>query len=171
MDSWIGRGTDGAEYRKLKQFCETFRVPVTVAMELLGNAYSGEQMVAFRAGKFKCSDMQFAQMVGHVLGALRGHIPVADLRLVRALIKVLRLPEINIDRLIKKIAAHSSMFERQSTWLKYVEMLESIYNKKVRVSERLSITFEVDKMERKRRSEVVSRGNKSKKQRRSQNGR
>ena len=122
----------------------------------------------FRKGEFKAQDMRFAQVVGHVLGALRGHVPVADLRLVRALIRVLRIKGVNIDRLIKKLCHHASMFERQATWVKYVEMIERIYNRNVTTSERLSVVFEVDKAERAKRAESAHKAHRTKAKKRNE---
>lgn len=156
MESWIGRGND--EYLKLKNFARTFQLPITVSMELIGGSLGGTQTDQFKRGKFKVADLAFGQTVGHVLGALRGHLPVADLRLVRAIMRVLRIKGINIDRLIKKLVAHASAFERQATWLKYVELIEKLYNRNVHVDERLSVVFEVDQMEREKRSKNVAKG-------------
>jgi hypothetical protein len=166
LDSWIGRGN--AEYMKLKDFCETFHLPVTVGLEVIGRSYGGEQGLAFKQGKFKVEDFAFGQTVAHTLSALRGHIPVADLRLVRALIRVLKVNGISIDRLIKKLIAHSSMFERQASWVKYVEMIERIYNKHVHAHERVAVTFEVDQLERAKRSTGAVKANQTRRERREQ---
>jgi len=166
MESWIGRGN--MEYQRLKEFCDTFHMPVTVALEVIGRSYGGEQGSNFKSGKFRVENFQFGQVVAHTLSALRGHLPVADLRLVRALIRVLKIKTISIDRLIKKLVAHSSMFERQATWMKYVELIEKIYNKHVHTHERLSVVFEVDQMERQKRSENVIKGNQTRRQREQQ---
>jgi hypothetical protein len=166
LDSWIGR--DHQEYRTLKEFCDTFRLPVTVGVEILGKAYGGNQNTSFKQGNFKVTDLTFAQTVGHVLGALRSHVPTSDLRLVRALVKVLKVKGVNIERLIKKLVAHSSMFERQATWVKYVELIERLYNKNTQANDRLSVVFEVDQMERAKRSKTVSNGNKTRYSKRQQ---
>lgn len=162
LDSWIARGNE--EYRRLKEFSDTFRLPVTVAVEIIGRPYGGNAAEQFKLGKFKVVDMQFGQTVAHTISALRGHLPTSDLRLVRAIIRVLRVKNISIDRLIKKLVAHASMFERQATWMKYVELIERLYNKNVHFEDRLSVVFEVDQSERLRRSDKVSRGNKARKQ-------
>lgn len=161
LESWIGRGNE--EYRTLKQFCDTFRLPVSVGVEVIGRSYGGNMNEAFKHGKFKITDLPFGQTVGHVLGALRGHIPVADLRLVRAIVRVLKVQGVSIDRLIKKLVAHSAMFERQASWMKYVEMIERCYNRNVALDERLSVVFAVDQNERAKRSETVAKGNKNRK--------
>lgn len=161
LESWIGRGNE--DYRTLKQFCDTFRLPVSVGLEVIGTSYGGGINDAFKAGKFKVVNLNFGQTVGHVLGALRGHIPVADLRLVRALVRVLKLKDLSIDRLIKKLVSHAAMFERQGTWMKYVEVIEHCYNRNVPLDERLSMVFQVDKNERAKRSEQSTRGNKTRK--------
>jgi len=166
MESWIGRGN--REYLTLKEFCEVFHLPITVGMEVIGHSYGGEQGEKFKAGKFRVENFAFGQKVGHTLGALRGHIPVADLRLVRAIIRVLKVKDISIDRLIKKLLVHASMFERQVTWMKYVEMIEKIYNKHVHTHERVSVVFEVDQMERQRRSHTAVKSNATRKQQREQ---
>src|SRR5262245_61365749 len=57
MESWIGRGNE--EYQKLKKFCETFQLPVTVGMEILGRTYSGAHSKAFRGGKFSVHNLRF----------------------------------------------------------------------------------------------------------------
>lgn len=163
MESWIGRGNP--EYLALKNFARTFQLPITVSMELIGGSLGGTQTEAFKHGKFKVLDMEFGQTVGHVLGALRGHLPVADLRLVRAIMRVLRIDGIDIDRLIKKLVAHASAFERQATWLKYVELIERLYNRNVGVADRVSVVFEVDQMERERRSQNVAKGMKTRSER------
>lgn len=166
MESWIGR--ENEEYVKLKNFARTFQLPITVSMELIGGSLGGTQTDQFKKGKFKVNDLAFGQTVGHVLGALRGHLPVADLRLVRAIMRVLRIPGVNIDRLIKKLVAHASSFERQATWLKYVELIERLYNRNVHIDDRLSLVFEVDQLERAKRSENVSKGMKTRKERKEQ---
>lgn len=157
LESWIGRGNE--EYRTLKQFIDTFRLPVSVGVEIIGRSYGGNANENFKEGRFKVENLKFGQTVAHVLGTLRGHVPVADLRLVRAIVRVLKLKGISIDRLIKKLVAHSSMFERQATWMKYVEMIERVYNKNANTGDRLSMVFEVDQMEREKRSNKVSNGN------------
>jgi hypothetical protein len=157
LESWIGRGNQ--QYQTLKEFGDTFRLPLTVSMEILGRSYGGNQNEVFKQGKFKIENLAFAQTVAHVLGALRGHLPVSDLRLVRALIRVLKIRTISIDRLIKKLVAHASMFERQATWMKYVELIERLYNKNVHTSDRLSVVFEVDQLERQKRSDKARKGN------------
>jgi hypothetical protein len=161
LDSWIARGN--LEYQTLKEFCDTFRLPVTVAIEILGRAYGGEQGRIFKEGRFKIVHLQFGQTVAHTLSALRGHLPVSDLRLVRAIIRVLKVADISIDRLIKKLVAHAAMFERQATWMKYVALIEQLYNKNVHTADRLSLVFEVDQMERKRRSVSSRKGAETKK--------
>jgi ParB/Sulfiredoxin domain len=157
MESWAARGYE--DYGKLKGFCENFRLPITVGMEVIGRSYGGNANDAFKSGKFKVENLAFGQLVAHTLGALRSHVPTSDLRLVRAIVKVLKIPEISIDRLVKKLVAHSGMFERQATWVKYVEMIEACYNKHVQTHERASIVFTVDQMERKKRSAKVSKSN------------
>jgi hypothetical protein len=159
MESWIARGNK--DYQVLKEFCDTFRLPITVSMEIIGRTYGGEQNTSFKAGKFQVSNLQFGQTVGHTLGALRGHVPVADLRLVRAIVKVLKVEGVSIDRLIKKLVSHASMFERQGTWMKYVELIEKLYNSHASTQDRLSLVFAVDQMDRQKRSKVVSNGNKT----------
>lgn len=159
LDSWVARGAE--DYRTLKQFTDTFRLPVSVGIEIIGRAYGGSMNDNFKTGKFKVVNLQFGQTVAHTLAALKPHLPVADLRLVRALIRVLKVKQISIDRLIKKLIAHCSMFERQATWMKYVEVIERIYNSHVPLHDRLSIVFEVDKNERVKRSETVAKGNKN----------
>jgi hypothetical protein len=161
LESWIARGNP--EYQTLKEFCDTFRLPVTVAIEILGRSYGGEQGKIFKGGRFKIVHLQFGQTVAHTLSALRGHLPVSDLRLVRAIIRVLKVNDISIDRLIKKLVAHASMFERQATWMKYVALIEQLYNKNVHTADRLSLVFEVDQMERKRRSGSTKKGNETRK--------
>lgn len=163
LESWIGRGN--REYQVLKEFCDTFRIPVTVGMEITGTAYGGNQNDNFKQGKFRIENLQFGQTVGHVLGALRGHLPVADLRFVRAVVRVLKIKQISIDRLIKKLVSHASMFERQASWMKYVELMERLYNKNVQVEDRLSMVFAVDQMERSKRSDKVAKGNRTRHQR------
>ena len=160
MESWIARGNK--DYQVLKEFCDTFRLPITVSMEIIGRTYGGEQNTSFKSGKFQVSNLQFGQTVGHTLGALRGHVPVADLRLVRAIVKVLKVEGVSIDRLIKKLVSHASMFERQGTWMKYVELIEKLYNSHVSTQDRLSLVFAVDQMDRQKRSKGVSNGNKTK---------
>lgn len=162
MESWVARGNE--DYRQLKQFTDTFRLPVSVGIEILGRSYGGSMNDIFKGGRFKVVDLAFGQTVAHTLGALKPHLPVADLRLVRALIRVLKVKKVSIDRLIKKLVAHCSMFERQATWMKYVELIERIYNKNVHLEERLSIVFEVDQLERAKRSDTVAKGNKSRKE-------
>ena len=61
---------------------------------------------------------------------------------------------------------HASMFERQVTWMKYVEMIEKIYNKHVHTHERVSVVFEVDQMERQRRSHTAVKSNATRRERR-----
>lgn len=161
MESWIGRGNE--EYRTLKEFSDTFRLPITVGLEIIGRTYGGNSCDSFKQGNFKVTDLAFGQTVGHVLGALRGHLPVADLRLVRAIVRVLRVRNISIDRLVKKLVSHSSMFERQATWMKYVELIERLYNKNVQTGDRLSLVFEVDQNERLKKSETIAKGNRSRK--------
>jgi hypothetical protein len=160
LESWIARGNK--DYATLKQFCDTFRLPVSVAMEVIGRTYGGEQNNAFKEGRFQVGNLPFGQTVGHTLGALRGHIPVADLRLVRAIIKVLQVKGISIDRLIKKLVSHASMFERQGTWMKYVELIERLYNSHVQSGDRLSLVFAVDQMVRTKKSQIAAKGNTTK---------
>lgn len=166
MESWAARGHD--DYARLKNFCEMFKLPITVGIEIIGRAYGGNANESFKAGRFKIENFNFGHEVAHTLGALRGHIPVADLRLVRAIVRVMKIKNISIDRLVKKLTAHSSMFERQATWMKYVEMIEQIYNKHVPTYDRMSITFAVDQMERKKRSDRVAKGNSTRKEQQKQ---
>jgi len=160
LESWIARGNK--EYQTLKEFSDTFKLPLTVALEVLGRTYGGNQNYIFKDGKFTIVNLQFGQTVAHTLGALRGHLPISDLRLVRAIIRVLKVKNVSIDRLIKKLVAHSTMFERQVTWMKYVEMIERLYNKNVTIGDRLSMVFEVDQMERQKRSDKIRKGNATK---------
>jgi hypothetical protein len=162
LESWVAR--DGKDYLVLKRFCETFKLPVSVGLEVIGPAWGGSQLRIFKDGAFKVKDLKFGQLVGHVIGALRGHLPKSDLRLIRALVKVLRVPGVNMDRLIKKISKRGSAFPPQATWMKYVELIEEIYNERVGLNQRLSLVFQVDKMERIRRSEHSKKANQTRKE-------
>lgn len=162
MISWAERGH--SDYAVLKNFIESFKIPITVGMEVIGKAYGGNQNDAFKAGRFKVENLTFGKEVAHTLGALRGHLPTSDLRLVRAIVRVMKVKGVSIDRLVKKLVAHSTMFERQVTWMKYVEMIERLYNKNAMTHDRMSLVFEVDQMERAKRSAKVAKGNQTRRE-------
>ncbi len=142
LASWVDRGN--RNYEKLRSFANQYDIPVTVAMELLGGGTGGTQLRAFREGRFIAHGLVFAEKVGAVLQAIRPLVPFyRDRGLVMALSKVMRLPQFDTRRFLKKLEYQSTKMVKCANWEQYVALIEEIYNFKVRPSELVALSMEV----------------------------
>lgn len=143
LASWIARGNK--HYAFLKDFCERYSIPLTVAFELLGSGGSGGNALArFRKGAFVTQGVAFAERVGAMLLAIKPVVPFyAERSFVIALSRVMRLKQFDAHRFLQKLEYQSTKMVQCANWEQYVSLIEEVYNFKVRSSDLVPLAMEI----------------------------
>lgn len=147
LASFVANGN--VEYRKLNDFVTATGIPLSVAVGLLSGCEASTGKSGgdgFREGRFKCHEPAHAYKVAEVLNVFREWIGWAtDRSFVIAVSRILRATTIDTERLALKLQHQSRCLVKCANWLQYVEIIDGIYNNRVRGKDIVSIREEVRK--------------------------
>jgi hypothetical protein len=149
VSSFENQGNE--DYHHLRTWAEGNNIPILPAACLLNGEVSdgGNVRNALIAGKFKAKDFGYANRVARIIAAA----PVAakwirSSSFVAAISRVCRVPEFDDARLVAKMASHASFLTKQPDIPRYIEMIETIYNRQAK--ERVPLVFRVAEVMRER---------------------
>lgn len=153
------------EYIKLKAFVDETGIPLSVAIDLLGNREGFTNCIqgGFKEGDFVCKDETHARQVAAIINVIRQWVKWAtDRSFVIAISRIMRSVALDADRLRQKLEYQSRSLVKCANWLQYVELLDGIYNYHVQAKAIVSIREEVRKWAVKNRPDEVAEKGKSK---------
>lgn len=134
-------------YVTLKAFFETYKLPLsTCTMLLAGVESSPSKMLRGGTFKIKHGAVAAAEKAAEFIRSIKPLFSGAlDRGFVLAMGRLLRVPGFSSDRLSSKLAYQSTKLVKCASWLQYVELLDGIYNHKVRPQDMISLPLEVKK--------------------------
>jgi hypothetical protein len=141
-------------YLIIREIFEKYRVPISLLLPMLSGDTTGSKskMESFKEGTFQIIDGTHAMRVGEFVSLVRdtlGHKKLAKLRSFgRAVDRVLRIKEVNIELLRKKLITFSRYLEIKHTIADHIKQLELIYNRKTPIAEQVAIEFLADQLVR-----------------------
>ncbi|MEY2500561.1 MAG: hypothetical protein QOI07_895 [Verrucomicrobiota bacterium] len=142
MNSNIGQGKK--DYIILKDFMETYTLPISAAIEILDGTRGGNTMQRFREGRFVARNITHGRKVGASIAQLRPFVPFCSERsFVNAVSKLVRLEAFDIERLTAKMEYQRTKMVKCVDADAYVELIEEIYNFKVRPRQLVPLALEV----------------------------
>lgn len=131
-------------YIQLREFVESTKIPVAVCVDLMSGSVSeggGKgTSKAFRAGSFVVRDLDHARKVARLANLLNecGCRFSRERSLIKALHMIMRYtPDFDGSKLVNKSATNPIC--KRATWKDYVDVIESIYNYRTPMTERLHI--------------------------------
>lgn len=132
-DFLIGRARAGdKECLEAASFAEANGLTIGCAASLLGgqSADSGNMLAKVKRGTFKVGDRTHALEVVAVSNTARdaGVKFATTSSFVGAISLVLQIPEIDKERLKRRIRAHATLVRKRATRNEYLEELEAVYN-------------------------------------------
>jgi hypothetical protein len=134
-------------YLEIKQFIEKTGISLHNACSMFyGNsAGSGNFMKdsSFKDGTFKIRDRGHAHLVGDVVVYLKniGVDFASQNNMVRAISSVLQVDGFDVDRLKAKAKKFVEILEKQRNLDGYLDMLEAVYNRHVKKTEKIPLAF------------------------------
>lgn len=121
------------EYTKIREYMDATGIGLQASIAMLGGrgAASGVNVSTFESGTFRVIETEHANVVGDVvLHCVKCGVPFArSMRFVGALSKVIRVPIVDVDRLMRRIQSNPAMMILQPTVNAYIALLESVYNR------------------------------------------
>lgn len=142
------------DYIALKQFQEEHQLPLGAAASLVAgeSASSNNQKTHVREGTFKQGDMAHAYDVVAVTDTCRLLcLPFATKGgFVSAVSAALRVPEISMDLLVKRLKSHGMMMRNCSTRDAWLAELDSLYNYGAHSHNRVPLRFRAIEIGRER---------------------
>lgn len=134
------------DYVKLRAFIQEFKLPVTTSAALLGGKKTVGGMHALKTGDFKVTSEHRAQKVAQMIVTLKKVIPFAtDRPMAVAIMHLFQVQGFDSERLIHKIDVQRSKMVKCASMMQYVDLLEDIYNFRVRPEQMVSLKIEVQK--------------------------
>ena len=121
-------------YIILKDFCQTYNVPISIAVVLLDSRYGGtskDVVDAFKNGEFVADQIAYAKKIGEMLGDYKPYVDQGAWRsgmFIRSIIHLNDEKLITHDRMLHKLKTFGNKLQRQSTVTDYLRELERIYN-------------------------------------------
>lgn len=135
-------------YKELLTFIEEHGLGVAISMGLLSGQLSeggyGAQLV--REGKFVVKEAAFANRVAAgVKACARFFNSYTDRGFVMAIARLMMVKGFTITRFIQKLEYQSTKMVKCASWGQYVDLIEEIYNHKVRGNDIIPLAVEVRK--------------------------
>lgn len=144
-----------AEYANLIEFHKTYNIPIHVSVALLrGNSDNGGSGTSqYINGDFKVKEMSFAIKAAEIMNATTTN-PLfkcsKNTRFVRAIAGCLMVESFNVERMIERIKACPEKLINYSTKDDFLNMMEAIYNHKMRSGKWFPLALEVRKKDQER---------------------
>ena len=130
LTSQVRGGSD--QYHLIEDFHERTGIPLGSCIALLaGNVgCTGNYTGKFKNGSYNIKDIPFANAVGDIVIYLKqaGIKFAANNLFVNALSKCIRVADFNSNTFKQRAKKRLYLFEKQQSALKYLNMIESIYN-------------------------------------------
>jgi len=149
--SYAARGDKSYEY--IVRLCEEFRVGVSVVIALLSDGLAlrddarkdNTPVLRFKTGKLKYSQSDYltAQIKARQIFALSDYVkPAKTVLFVKVMLRVLRNPKFDIDRLFEKLHTNDMTIEPRNTVKDYLRDIEDVYNFNVKKKDKLLRLYE-----------------------------
>ena len=142
------------EYVPVKKYHEKTGIALTLCISMMAgqSAGSGNQSELFKTGLYKLGNLEHANTVGDIVMYCQNIdlVCAAHSNFVRAISKIVRVKDVTIATLRSKLKVHKSYIETQPSVDAYVEMIDSIYNRKNQ--NKIPLAFLADKEARRRSS-------------------
>lgn len=156
LTSQVRGGND--QYHIVEEFHNNTGIPLGCCISLLaGNIGStGNYSGLFKRGSYNIKDIDFANKVGDVVIFLKEiDIDFSSNNLfVNALSKCIRVKEFDIEIFKSKAVKKKILFEKQQSALKYLNMIDTIYNHASQ--KKIPLTFLAEKAARERSISCLS---------------
>lgn len=148
VHSWSERGNQ--HYSKLKAFVAEFGLPITTSALLLngevGHYGGGNISEKLHAGKFTVTAEDNARRAAAFITAMKFYVPFAAERsLALAMGRLLSLSLFDPNRFLQKLKINPGRFVKCANSDQYVELIEDIYNYRVRPKFLVPLSIEVRK--------------------------
>ena len=157
--------TGNPEYIAVKEYVDETGIPVNIAISLVGGESSGSHnfVNAFKDGRYKIGNQLHANQIKNIIFHIKkvGVAFATSALFLQALSKVLRVKEVDMERLKSKISVHSSYFERQPNVESYLDAIEAIYNRQSK--DRVPVAFLAKEKAKERSQLLFKKQTKSKK--------
>lgn len=130
--------TGKTSYGVLLTFMDVYSLSASLSATILANKanWSGEGIGrVVKNGRFEVSDIHFAEQVGDFITRIRPNVRTEvarDRNFAEALVVVMRVKEVDRDRLAKKLVDLGSTIMRQGSKENYLREFEVVYNHKIR---------------------------------------
>lgn len=134
-------------YDQLQEFIEDTKIPLAIAVGLLGGEEKFNELNrAFRLGEFKVADPLHAKKVASIITIFRQYVPWGARRsLVLAISRIIKASKIDATRVSQKLAARPGCIHKCADWIQYVELIDAMYNYRVRGEDIVPIREDVRK--------------------------
>jgi hypothetical protein len=139
-------------YLVIREIFEKYGIAVSDLLAMMSGATTGSKskMEAFKEGEFQITDVTHVHRVGEIVCLVRdslGHKKLGRARpFERAVDRVLRIKELNIELLKKKLITFSKHLEVKHTIDDHIKQLEAIYNRKTNIQDQVAIEFLTDQL-------------------------
>lgn len=97
----------------------------------------------FQSGQFAIKDYRHPRIVGDIVLFLKsiGIDWASNASLVKAISRMVFLPQFDVDRFKQKAEKHKFLIEKQKNLQAYLQMIEDVYNRKVPKDQKVNIAF------------------------------
>lgn len=138
-------------YVTLKAFYDKYKLPLSLCAAMLaGNTNEGGGNThGIRSGNFriKPGGVMFAQNAADLIVTIKPLFSGAlDRGFALAVCRLMQIPNFSGERLMHKLQYQSTKLVKCANWLQYVELIDGIYNHKVRPQDMISLPLEVKKL-------------------------
>jgi hypothetical protein len=131
-------------YKKIDWFCDTFKLNINNAIDLLeGGAFSCGATARRKAGiKFKEGRCELKYLdrgidLGEDINAMRPYFSSFDRNVLRAIEKLSKVEDFDVDFFVRKANIYGRKIEKQINAQKYILEIEAVYNWKSKIVTRL----------------------------------
>jgi hypothetical protein len=142
-----------ASYAIVKEYCEKTWIPISLAISMLANQTAGSHNYddKFKDGTYVVAkDRTHAETVGDLVVFLRnqGINYSHNQFIVRALSRLVWIPEFSAERLKQKVKSHKSFIQKPANLQNCMLMIETIYNRASKT--KVPLTFLADEAAKQR---------------------
>jgi hypothetical protein len=149
LESYYNKSED---YRILKNFMDITGISLTNAASMFNNESAGshnwQSGEKFKRGEYKIKNYEHPWQVGDIVLFLNkiGINWSGNSYLVKAISRVIWIPEFSIEHFKQKCKTHKYLIERQKDLQGYIGLIDLIYNYKTAKSKKIHIPIRVDEI-------------------------
>lgn len=145
LASWIGQGKK--DYAVLRDYMESYGIPITTAIQILGGHQGSSELARFRSGIFHAKNVSHGHRVGAALTRIKEFVPFYRERgFAMAISRLIATGKFDVEQFAKKLTYQATKLAKCASWQDYLPLIEEIYNYKVRAGEMVALAIEVKKM-------------------------